>query len=179
MVVSLCLSTVFIYLAIDSGHTDHSPASLSHERVKSGQGRVHGERLSQGSIYPIHWSCTLFERCFSRMLFFSLFWNSELLNSHLGCFSAVTLKAAGRKEASDLSPRRVLLSLSLSLQTWGWPRLRYQVTPSCTVVMKLTGCFKSSTGRATHTHHSLICFTLSDVMLIDWIHTDLETMDLH
>lgn len=97
--------------------------------------------------------------------FFSLcFGNSELLNSHLGCFSAVTLKAAGRKEASDLSLRRVLLPLSLFADV----RLaKAQVTPSCTVVMKLSGCFKSSTGRATHT--TLICSTLSDVKLIDWI----------
>lgn len=42
----------------------------------------------------------------------SLFWNSELPNSLLGCFSATTLKAAGRKEASDLSPQRVLGALS-------------------------------------------------------------------
>lgn len=42
----------------------------------------------------------------------SLFWNSEQPNSLLGCFSATTLKAAGRKEASDLSPQRVLAALS-------------------------------------------------------------------
>lgn len=136
-------------VVMSSCHTGHSPVSLkgSGERWN----RPAWGKLQSG-LYTLTTGCVLCSKDVSVGCFFlSLFWNSELLNSHLGCFSAVTLKAAGRKDASDLSPQRDLLSL----QTWVWLRLRYRATRSGTVVMKLAELFDLSVG--SHTPHTLRC----------------------
>lgn len=127
------------------------------------------KRLNQGSMYSVPWSHTLLQRRFCRRPYLSLpalFWNPKL-NSHLDCFSAGTLKAAGREEPSDLSPQRVFslslslylclclsVSLSLSLQTWVWLRPRYRATTSSTAVTKLMGCFDFGASEDTHSHTS-------------------------
>lgn len=99
-------------LAVASLLAENAPV-LCKEKI-----RLHEERLGQRFSYYIQWSYSLLQRPFQKdvvFFFFSsshfCFWNSEPPESHLGCFSAMTLKAAGRMETLwSFSPKSSLLS---------------------------------------------------------------------
>lgn len=105
------------------------------------------ESFGQGSQYSTSWpsasQCNGWRASFFFIFYFStrrsLFWNSEPLNSLLGCFCSRHFEGSRQKGGlwSFSLPEEFLL---LSLQTWVWLRLRYPGAPGTLLLMKLTGC---------------------------------------
>lgn len=104
-------------VVMSSWKTEKRPVSCREsEECYTGPARVHEERFSQGFLYSIHWSCTLLQRCFSRMLFplFVLkFWAAELT---LGLFFSRDFEGSRQKGGLwSFSPKSSFLSTDMSL----------------------------------------------------------------
>lgn len=106
--------------------------------------RAAEESFGQASQYSTSWpSASQWNGCCGFFFSFStrrsLFWNSELLNSLLGCFCSRHFEGSRQKGGlwSFSLPEEFLLP---SLQTLVWLRLRYRGALGTLLLMKLTGC---------------------------------------